>query len=40
VLNGYSEDHIREELKPTIERFRRADAPVTLDGPVTQEQMA
>ena len=39
VFNGYNEDHIKPELKPTIERFRRADAPVTLDGPV-QEQLA
>jgi len=37
--DGYNEDHIKPELKPTIERFRRADAPVTLDGPV-QEQLA
>jgi len=39
IFNGYSEDHIRKELKPTIERFRRPDAPVTLDGPI-KEQMA
>jgi len=41
LLNGYNEDHIRAELRPTIERFRREDAPVTLDGPVTTSgQMA
>jgi len=41
LLNGYNEDHIRPELKSTIERFRREDAPVTLDGPVnTSGQMA
>jgi hypothetical protein len=34
LLNGYNEDHIRAELVSTIERFRREDAPVTLDGPV------
>jgi hypothetical protein len=39
LLNGYNEDHIRPELKPIIEKFRRPDAPVTLDGPV-QEQAA
>jgi hypothetical protein len=39
LLNGYNEDHIKPELKPTIERFRRPDAPITLDGPV-QEQAA
>jgi sterol desaturase/sphingolipid hydroxylase (fatty acid hydroxylase superfamily) len=37
LFNGYNEDHIRPELKPTIERFRRADAPVTIDGPVEQQ---
>jgi hypothetical protein len=30
---------VKAELKPTIERFRRPDAPVTLDGPI-KEQMA
>jgi hypothetical protein len=25
---------VRPELKPTIERFRRPDAPVTIDGPI------
>jgi len=34
IFNGYSEDHVKPELKPLIERFRRHDAPVTLDGPV------
>jgi hypothetical protein len=37
LLNGYNEDHVRPELKATIERFRRADAPVGLDGPVTEQ---
>jgi hypothetical protein len=36
IFNGYNEDHVRPELKPTIERFRRADAPVSIDGPVEQ----
>ena len=39
VFNGYNEDHVRPELKPIIERFRRPDAPVTIDGPI-REQMA
>ena len=30
---------IATQLLPIVERFRRADAPVTLDGPV-REQMA
>ena len=34
IFNGYNEDHVRPELKPTIERFRLHDAPGTLDGPV------
>jgi len=34
LFNGYNEDHVRPELKPTIERFRRPDAPVTIDGPI------
>ena len=37
LFNGYSEQHIKEELKPVIARFRRADVQnqrVTLDGPV------
>lgn len=37
LLNGYSEEHVKPELKPTIERFRRPDAPVTLDGPVREQ---
>jgi hypothetical protein len=36
LLNGYNEDHIKPELKPLIEKFRRPDAPVTLDGPVLE----
>jgi hypothetical protein len=37
VFNGYNEDHVKQELRPLIERFRRADAPVSLDGPVGQQ---
>jgi hypothetical protein len=33
LFNGYSERHIKEELKPVIARFRRDDSRVTLDGP-------
>ena len=34
LFNGYSDRHVREELKPVIARFRTEAAPVTLDGPV------
>jgi hypothetical protein len=34
LFNGYSNRHVREELKPVIARFRLESAPVTLDGPV------
>jgi hypothetical protein len=37
LFNGYSEDHIKPELMPVIERFRRPDAPVTLDGPIREQ---
>ena len=36
VFNGYNEDHVKPELKATIERFRRHDAPVTIDGPILE----
>jgi len=36
LLNGYNEDYVKDELKPTIERFRRPDAPVSLDGPIME----
>ncbi|MFN0313677.1 MAG: sterol desaturase family protein [Burkholderiales bacterium] len=36
LFNGMSEKYVKPELKPVIERFRRPDAPVTLDGPVRQ----
>ena len=34
LFNGYSNQYVREELKPVIARFRQESAPVTLDGPV------
>lgn len=34
LLNGYSEVHVKEELKSVIKRFRRDDSRVTLDGPL------
>lgn len=40
LFNGYSEEHVKEELKPLIARFRRADVQeqrVTLDGPLLTE---
>ena len=36
IFNGYNEDHVKPELKPMIEKFRRPDAPVTIDGPISQ----
>ena len=38
LFNGYSEKHVREELKPIMERFRRDDSRVTLDGPQLTEE--
>jgi hypothetical protein len=39
LFNGYSERHIKTELKPIIARFRRDDSRVTLDGPrLTQDE--
>ncbi len=40
LFNGYSEQHVKEELKPVIARFRRAEvqqARVTLDGPLLSD---
>jgi hypothetical protein len=34
LFNGYSNKHVKEELKPIIARFRNDTAEVTLDGPV------
>lgn len=43
LLNGYSEKHVKEELKPIIARFKTAetqDARVTLEGPrLTEEEI-
>jgi len=40
LFNGYSNKHVKEELKPIINRFRD-EAAVTLDGPVlTPEEEA
>jgi hypothetical protein len=33
LFNGYSEAHVKKELKPIIARFRSDDSRVTLDGP-------
>ena len=39
LFNGYSEKHVKEELKPIIQRFRNDDSRVTLDGPeLTKEE--
>lgn len=34
LFNGYSEQHVKEELKPIIQKFRYDHSNVTLDGPV------
>lgn len=33
LFNGYSEKHVKQELKAIIARFRQDDSRVTLDGP-------
>jgi hypothetical protein len=33
LLNGYSDRHVKEELKPVIAKFRNDHSRVTLDGP-------
>jgi hypothetical protein len=39
LLNGYSNEHVKDELKPIIQRFRLDDSRVTLDGPeLTDEE--
>jgi hypothetical protein len=39
LLNGYSEEHVKEELRPVIAKFRRDQSRVTLDGPdLTEEE--
>ena len=40
LFNGYSQEHVKDELKPIIARFRNDHSRVTLDGPqlTAQEQ--
>lgn len=38
LFNGYSEKHVKEELKPVINRFKLDDSRVTLDGPQLTEE--
>ena len=33
LFNGYSQQHVKKELRPLIERFRVDHSRVTLDGP-------
>ena len=42
LFNGYSEKHVKEELKPIIARFRYDHSRATLDGPqlTPQEERA
>ncbi|MFJ1259600.1 fatty acid hydroxylase family protein [Cupriavidus sp. CuC1] len=37
LFNGYSNAHVKEELKPIIEKFRNDHSRVTLDGPELTE---
>lgn len=34
LFNGYSDKHVKEELKPVIAKFRNGEKHVTLDGPI------
>jgi hypothetical protein len=38
LFNGYSEKHVKEELRPIIAKFRHDHTRVTLDGPQLTEQ--
>jgi hypothetical protein len=38
LFNGYSEKHVKPELKPIIAKFRHDHSRVTLDGPQLTEQ--
>jgi hypothetical protein len=40
LFNGYNDRHVKEELKPVIERFRHDHSRVTLDGPQLNEDEA
>ena len=37
LFNGYSEEYVKEELKPIINKFRTDHSRVTLDGPDLSE---
>ncbi|WP_028241657.1 sterol desaturase family protein [Stutzerimonas azotifigens] len=40
LFNGYSDKHVKEELKPVIAKFRKEEKRVTLDGPeLTTEEV-
>jgi hypothetical protein len=38
LFNGYSEQYIRVELKPIIERFKSDDSRSSLDGPLLTDE--
>ncbi len=38
MFNGYSEKHVKEELKPVIAKFRKGEKHVTLDGPELNDE--
>jgi hypothetical protein len=37
LFNGYSERHVKQELRPIIQKFRHDHTRVTLDGPQLSE---
>ncbi|KWT72450.1 MULTISPECIES: fatty acid hydroxylase [unclassified Variovorax] len=38
LFNGYSDKHVKEELRPIVDRFRHDHTRVTLDGPELTKQ--
>ncbi len=38
LFNGYSEEYVKEELKPIIHKFRNDHSRVTLDGPQLSDE--
>lgn len=38
LFNGYSEKHIKSELKPIIAKFKDDHSQVTLDGPILTDE--
>lgn len=38
LFNGYSDKHVKEELRPIVDKFRHDHTRVTLDGPELTKQ--